>query len=162
MSSPYHISIDSTNGTRVVTEIFLGYQGKVSIYNSANTFIYTYDVDYDVQPTYINEDYDYLFIPIYNEDKIYVFSTNYDTPLFELTGFSGPNSVAFDPINDRTYVVNSNDNTISVLDSGTLSEIGLLGVSDCYLGNIVYDSFNQLMIVTGNLDGVISKIDINT
>jgi uncharacterized delta-60 repeat protein len=162
MSSPYHISIDSTNGTRIVTEVFLGYQGKVSIYSSANTFVYTYDVDYDVQPTYINEDYDYLFIPSYNENKVYVFSTNYLTPLYELTGFSGPNSVAFDPINDRTYVVNSENNTISVLDSNSLSEIGLLGVSDCYLGNIVYDSFNQLMIVTGIISSTISTIDINT
>jgi hypothetical protein len=27
--SPYHISIDSTNGIKVVTEVFLGYEGTV-------------------------------------------------------------------------------------------------------------------------------------
>jgi uncharacterized delta-60 repeat protein len=160
--SPYHISIDSTNGIKVVTEVFLGYEGRVSIYSSGDTFIYTYDVDYDVQPTYINEDYDYLFVPIYNENKVYVFSTNYLTPLYELTGFNGPNSVAFDTKNNRTYILNSEDDTISIFDSGTLSFIGLIGVSDGYLGNMVYDPINEKMIVTGNRDNEISTINIDT
>ena len=162
LGSPSHISIDVTTGARVVTQVYLGYDGKLSFYNSGNTLIWTYDIDPDIQPTYIYEPYDYLFAPAYNENKVYVYSTNYSTPLYELTGFNGPNSVAFDPIYERAYIVNSEDNTISVYDLTDMSFIGYLGTLDNYLGNIVYDSINQLMVVSSNFNGNISKIDINT
>lgn len=162
LGSPSHISIDSTTGARVVAQVYLGYDGKISFYNSGNTLIGTYDIDPDVQPTYIYEPYDYLFVPVYNENKVYVYSTNYSTFLYELTGFSGPNSVAFDPINERAYIVNSEDNTISIYNLIDMSFVGYIGTTDNYLGNIVYDSNNQIMVVTGQLNGIISTININT
>jgi uncharacterized delta-60 repeat protein len=159
---PHHISIDSTNGTKIISEINLGYDGKVSIYNSGNTLLQTYETDYDIQPTYINEDYNYLFAPVYNENIVYIYNTTYGTPINTLTGFDGPNSVAFDTLNNRTYIVNSENDTVSIFDSATLTLYGQIGVADCYLGNIVYDPMNKVMVVVGTRDGIITKIDVNT
>ena len=79
-----------------------------------------------------------------------------------ITGLgNAPFGIAFDSVNERIYVTNSDDNTVSVIDTTTNTVIDTIPIGVVPFG-IAYDHINQRIYVTNFGDGTVSIIDTTT
>ena len=65
----------------------------------------------------------------------------------------------YDPVNERMYVTNADDGTVSVIDTYTNTVIDTIPVGNQQLG-IAYDSDNLRMYVTNRSDNTVSVINL--
>ena len=76
-----------------------------------------------------------------------------------------PWGIDYDPINERMYVTNFNDNIVSVIDTNTNTVIDAI-TNYSWIGNgptdITYDPVHERMYVTNFTGGTVSVIDTNT
>ena len=70
-----------------------------------------------------------------------------------------PWRIAFDSTNDRMYVTNNSDDTVSVIDTATNSVIDTISVGELPQG-IAFDPVNNRMYVTNRGDDTVSVIGI--
>ena len=72
-----------------------------------------------------------------------------------------PLDMAYDPVNQRMYVANFFENTVSVIDTTTNTVIATITVGNTPEG-VAYDSLNKDMYVTNTDDDTVSVIDTTT
>ncbi len=73
--------------------------------------------------------------------------------------FNGPVQLALDPIARRGYVVNGNINTVSVIDTDTEQQVGILSAGNGPT-DMAVDSAAGIGYVTNHLDDSVSVIDL--
>ena len=79
-----------------------------------------------------------------------------------ITGLgNAPFGIAYDSVNERIYVTNSDDNTISVIDITTNTVIDTIPIG-IEPFDIAYSPYNQRMYVTNGGDSTVSVINTTT
>jgi len=73
----------------------------------------------------------------------------------------GSRSIEFDSVNNRMYVTNGDDDTVSVINTATNGVIETISVGDAPYG-MAFDSANNRMYVTNAFDNTISVINTAT
>jgi YVTN family beta-propeller protein len=96
------------------------------------------------------------------EGNVSVIDTNKNVALnHSLQVGTSPQGIAYDPVHGRMYVTNFGSNTISIIDTNTIS------VNDSYIEidrpfGISYDNVNERMYVSNVRHDLIYVIDTNT
>ena len=72
---------------------------------------------------------------------------------------SAPFGIAYDSINERMYVTNNDDSTVSVIDTNTNTVIGTIPVGN-QPSELAFDPLHETMYVTNFDDGTVSVINL--
>jgi DNA-binding beta-propeller fold protein YncE len=98
-----------------------------------------------------------LLVAALGNDTLEIIDAGKGTVVHEVTGFSHPQGVGFDPDSGRYLVANANDGVCRLFDAGTLAETGRVDLKDD-ADNIRYDRAARLLWV-GYGDGGLAAID---
>jgi DNA-binding beta-propeller fold protein YncE len=98
-----------------------------------------------------------LLVAALGNDTLEIIDAEKGLVVHEITGFSHPQGVGFDPDNNRYIVANASDGICRLFDAGTLAETGRVDLKDD-ADNIRYDHAAKLLWV-GYGDGGLAAID---
>ena len=162
--TPNTITFDINNGYVYVSETYLGYAGLVEYFSASTTNILgQLPTGENMSQPFFDESQNYLFVPNTTTNNTDVFYTPTNTGVFSISSFlTQPISVAIDTINQRAYILYSSESSIQVYSLVTNTTVINIGLSDGYMGSLVYDSLNNCIVCVGRNNSTITKIDCTT
>jgi DNA-binding beta-propeller fold protein YncE len=147
-----------------VSQLFEGYNNIIEVINpSSYNITSTINLDFGLKPTTFDADTNYLWVPNSEGPNTIVIDTITDTIAYvDINLFDKSVSVGIDLTRKHAFILSSEYSFLRVIDSNNFGFITNIGLSDGYEGNIIYDSFNQIMVVNGRTNGTITLIDCET